>query len=192
MLQMNRVRISYIFSLCLVTILIFSCSPKISRNLLSLLFDGVPSARQDSLILSDRSLDTALAVNLQAMPGDSIIDGTYYHYPFKENYCTSCHDENSKSEMILPEPDLCYSCHEDFSSVFPVVHGPAAGGYCTSCHHPHMSKEAKLLNRNGRLLCLYCHDNQMIARNPAHAETGNTNCTECHNPHGGNDRYMIR
>ena len=192
MRQMNRVRISYIVSLSLVPLLIFSCSPKISRNLLSFIFDGVPSPVQDSLIHSDRSRDTVLTVNLSAMPGDSILDDSFYHYPYKENYCTSCHDENSKSEMILPEPDLCYSCHEDYSTVYTVVHGPAAGGYCTSCHHPHMSKEAKLLNRKGRPLCLYCHDNKLIARNPAHAETGNTDCTECHNPHGGTDRYMIR
>lgn len=192
MLKMNRVRISYIISLCLVTLLIFSCSPKISRNLLSFLFDGVPSARQDSLILSEASPDTAYAVTLPAAAGDSLINDTYFHYPYSENYCTSCHDENSKSEMILPEPDLCYSCHEDYSSVYPVVHGPAAGGYCTTCHHPHMSKEAKLLIRKGRPLCLYCHDIRMIAKNPAHAETGESNCTMCHNPHGGIDRFMIR
>ncbi len=189
---MNRVRISYIISLCLATILIFSCSPKISRNLLSFLFDGVPSAGQDSLILSDAYHDTALAVTLTTTAGDSLRDDIYYHYPYSENYCSSCHDENSKSEMIMPEPALCYTCHEDYSSVFPVVHGPAAGGYCTSCHHPHMSKEAKLLNRKGSTLCLYCHDSKMIAGNPAHDEAGIMNCTVCHNPHGGNDRYLIR
>lgn len=189
---MNRIRISFIISLCLTTILIFSCSPKISRNLLSFLFDGAPSAGQDSLIHSDVFRDTALAVTLTAEACDSLHDDTYYHYPYSENYCSSCHDENSKSEMIMPEPELCYACHEDYSNVYPVVHGPAAGGYCTSCHHPHLSKEAKLLNRKGSALCLYCHESKMIAGNPVHADTGNTNCSECHNPHGGNDRKLIR
>ena len=189
---MIRVRISYIISLCLATIFILSCSPKGSRSLISFLFDGVPSAGQDSLILSGASIDTAPAVTLTATTGDSLRNDTYYHYPYSENYCTSCHDENSSSEMIMPEPDLCYTCHEDYNSVYKVVHGPAAGGYCTSCHHPHMSKEAKLLKRKGRTLCLYCHESNMIAKNPAHSDTGNINCTVCHNPHGGNDRNLIR
>jgi predicted CXXCH cytochrome family protein len=145
---------------------------------------------QDSLILSDASGDTSLAVTLTS--GDSLRDGNYYHYPFSENYCTSCHDENSKSKMIMPEPGLCYTCHEDYSSVYTVVHGPAAGGYCTSCHHPHMSEEAKLLKRKGIALCLYCHESRMIAGNPAHDEAASMNCTGCHNPHGGNDRNLIR
>lgn len=189
---MNRIRISYIISLCLATMLIFSCSPKIGRNLLSFLFDGVPPTTQDSLSAAGHLPDLALSVSLPAMPGDSLRDNTCYHYPYKENYCASCHDENSKSEMIMPEPDLCYACHEDYSTVYTVVHGPAAGGYCTSCHHPHMSEEPKLLLRKGTTLCLYCHDSGLIARNPAHDEATIMNCTDCHNPHGGSDRYLIR
>jgi len=188
----NRIRISYIISFCLAAILVISCSPKVSRNLLSFFFDGVPSAGQDSPGVAGVFPDSALSASLPAMPGDSLRDNTFYHYPYKENYCTSCHDENSSSEMIMPEPDLCYACHEDYSTVYPVVHGPAAGGYCTSCHHPHMSEEAKLLLRKGTALCLYCHDSRMIARNPAHDEAAVMNCTDCHNPHGGNDRYLIR
>ena len=189
---MNRVRIPHIITLCLAILLIHSCSPKIGRNFLSFFFDGAPSAVKDSLILSDSSRDTALAVTITSPAGDSLGDDTYYHYPYSENFCTSCHDENSKSEMIMPEPELCYTCHEDYSTVYPVVHGPAAGGYCTSCHHPHMSKEAKLLKRKEISLCLYCHDSKMVAGNPAHDEAAIMNCTVCHNPHGGNDRYLIR
>jgi len=188
----NRIRISYIISLCLAILLVISCSPKISRNLLGFLFDGVPSARQDSLTFPQSSADTVKVVAAAPTAGDSISDGIFYHYPYSENYCTSCHDENSRSEMIMPEPGLCYTCHEDYSGVYNVVHGPAAGGYCTSCHHPHMSAEPKLLLRKGTALCLYCHDSRMVEKNPAHNEGTVRNCTECHNPHGGNDRYLIR
>ncbi len=190
--MMNRVNFPHIITLCLAIMMIGSCSPKASRNLLSVIFDGVPSNGQESPDVADSLRVPSLAVNIPATPGDSLPDSTYYHYPYKENYCASCHDENSNSEMILPEPDLCYSCHEDYSNVYPAVHGPAAGGYCTSCHHPHMSDKPKLLNRKGSSLCLHCHDSKMISENPAHADSGEKNCTICHNPHGGDDRRLIR
>jgi predicted CXXCH cytochrome family protein len=163
-----------------------------SRSLLAFLFDGVPTDVQDSQPSLETKSDTITGVSVPDAPGDTIRDDTFYHYPYKENYCSSCHDEKSKSEMIMPEPDLCYSCHDDYSSIYNVVHGPAAGGYCTSCHHPHMSADKKLLLRKGNDLCLFCHDSRMVAKNQAHDEAVEMNCTDCHNPHGGNDRNMIR
>lgn len=189
---MKPIIISHIISFCLAALLLHACSPKINRNLLSVFFDGVPAMNSDSVRVTDISPELSSAVNLPAPDSDSLRDGLFYHYPYKENYCNSCHDENSKSEMVMPEPDLCYSCHEDFSSTYNVVHGPAAGGYCTSCHHPHMSDQPKMLKRKGQLLCLYCHDNKMILKNPVHSYIGNSDCTTCHNPHGGNDRSLIR
>ena len=56
------------------------------------------------------------------------------HYPFEEKECMSCHNENSPGEMVLPEPDLCYMCHDDFANQYEVVHGAVVLGMCTSCH----------------------------------------------------------
>ena len=102
-----------------------------------------------------------------------------------------CHDENSMSELIMKEPDLCYICHEDFSEIFNSVHGPVSGGYCTSCHDAHMSKEIKLLKRTGQQICLFCHDSGAVFKNEVHEDIDDSECTLCHNPHGGEDRFIL-
>jgi predicted CXXCH cytochrome family protein len=189
---MRKVQIGNIILFFIIVSIFFSCSPKINRKLLTFFFDGVPKSESDSLNsinengkaeVSSVISDTTLVVRIK--------DELCYHDPYKENDCKSCHDINSITEIIKPEPGLCYNCHDDFRSKYKVIHGPAAGGYCTSCHSPHMTKTAKLLIRTGQQLCLYCHDHKMIMENEMHSDIGDADCTTCHNPHGGDDKYLI-
>jgi predicted CXXCH cytochrome family protein len=168
-----------------------SCSPRISKNVLTFFFDGVPPgdsiqsvpAAEDKIMASDSEILTTEPV--QVNPGYVV------HYPYKEKECYSCHDENSKSELKMPQPELCYSCHDDFSKTYKYVHGPVSAGYCTQCHNAHMSKEKKLLIRTGQQLCLYCHESKSVFKNEAHTDIAESECTLCHNPHGGADRFIL-
>jgi predicted CXXCH cytochrome family protein len=95
-------------------------------------------------------------------------------------------------KLIKNLPELCYQCHEDFSTRFKVLHGPVAGGQCSVCHSPHMSLNADLLVRTGQSQCLHCHESGEIFKTAVHQDNKETNCTECHNPHGGEDRNILR
>jgi len=171
---------------------LFSCAPKVNKSVLSFFFDGVPVQKSDPAV-SERNItgsteqaDSSLALLIRGK------EEIFYHYPYKEKDCISCHDKNSKSELISEEPSLCYTCHDDFKEKYKVLHGPVSGGYCTKCHNPHESENAKLLIRTGQQLCFYCHDSKSIKGGETHSDIGNTDCTECHNAHGGDDRYMIK
>jgi predicted CXXCH cytochrome family protein len=175
----------------MIALLGVACSPRLSNNLLTLFFDGVPV--RDSL----KSVTAAEKRNenpdslLTTLLDRSIRKDYVYHYPYKEKECYSCHDENSKSELLTSQPGLCYKCHDDFSKTYKYVHGPVAGGYCTSCHNPHLAKEKKLLERTGQQLCYYCHDSKDVLKNENHKDIADSECTLCHNPHGGESRFIL-
>jgi predicted CXXCH cytochrome family protein len=168
-----------------------SCSPKPGKNFLTFFFDGVPS--RDSTSQVNGSAARGDAYSAEVFRAEPVVVSTGYvvHYPYKEKECFSCHDEKSKSELIMPQPGLCYTCHDDFSKTYKNVHGPVAGGYCTTCHNAHMSKEKKLLIRTGQQLCFYCHDSKAVLRNEIHKDIADSECTLCHNPHGGEDRFIL-
>jgi predicted CXXCH cytochrome family protein len=181
----------WILALVFLVYLLVSCTPRLSNNFLTFFFDGVPS--HDTL-KNPAGTENKNADNVTAeFRPTPIVENKDYtvHYPYQEKECFSCHDENSKSELILPQPDLCYTCHNDFSKTYKYVHGPVAGGSCTSCHNVHMSKEKKLLIRTGQKLCLYCHDSKSVSKNEAHKDIADTECMLCHNPHGGENKFIL-
>ncbi len=179
-----------LLSLALSAVLV-SCSPRLSNNMLSFFFDGVPP------------LDTVKTMSGQDnrkenrnpeifRPVPIVADNNFsLHPPYKEKECFSCHDENAQSELLMPQPDLCYLCHNDFSKEYKFVHGPVAAGYCTSCHNPHKSELKKLLIRPGQQLCLDCHLSKSVFKNKNHKDIGNSECILCHNPHGGENRFIL-
>jgi predicted CXXCH cytochrome family protein len=183
-------RMRIIIFLLFVTIL-GSCSPKFSKNVLTFFFDGVPA--RDTIKTVTESNSKVDTLNPAVFRTETIVENPDHtiHYPYKEKECNSCHDENSKSELIMPQPELCYTCHDDFSKVYKRVHGPVSAGYCTSCHNAHMSKEKKLLIRSGQQICYYCHESKAVLRNEAHKDIADSECTMCHNPHGGEVRFML-
>jgi predicted CXXCH cytochrome family protein len=164
------------------------CSPKSNYKLLSTLFDGVADPNKvDSIAKVKKSSDSLKTIKVASKTSSKIV-----HPPYQDNGCANCHDKVSKSALNLPQPALCYSCHEDFSKKFTWVHGPAAAGGCTKCHNPHSSDYKKLLRKEGQDLCFSCHDSKDVLKNEIHKEIGETKCTECHNPHGGNDKLILR
>lgn len=171
-----------ITALLLLSLLLAACTPKVRLNVLSFLFDGVPDPTLVSEITPGDSLlfDNSDSLSVEF----TVIPSMYYHYPYQEKECMSCHDQNIVGNLIDSEPGLCYACHEDYNYVFESLHGPVDAGYCTACHEPHMSKNKKLLILKGNELCLQCHIS--YEENPSiyHAEIGDENCITCHNPHG--------
>lgn len=167
------------------------CAPRTGRSLLNFFFDGVPVA--DSMARGGSHDSTVAAVpegeTLASGPeeGPSLV----VHYPYAERECESCHDPASLGSMLEPQPDLCYMCHEDLGSVYPVLHGPVGGGYCTACHDPHSSGEEHLLRRGGRALCLYCHLEKDVLKNEMHEGLDDMACTDCHAPHGGEESNLL-
>lgn len=194
--MLHKVKIKwaiYLLSLLCCGI-IYSCSIQKNHKSLSFFFDGVPYPvdsliRQENVSLEDRIIDIP----------DKIIDSVdlnfrivTYHEPYQFKGCDNCHNRSSVGKMIINEPDLCYQCHEDLSTIFPVLHGPVEGGFCTSCHNPHSSKEKYLLNDEASRLCTYCHNIDELSVMEEHVDGSELLCTSCHNPHGGEDRLMLR
>lgn len=177
--------VKIISGIIVFSIIIYGCSKDISYKTLTFFFDGVPDTnsvkiKEDTLNLTS---DAVTAGDLLKAPETNRV----VHPPFKDKDCSICHYEGT---FTLPQPKLCYQCHDDFATKYPFLHGPVAGGYCTACHHPHMG-EKKLLLREGQDLCLHCHDRERVLKNESHDGIENTNCTECHNPHGGQERTMF-
>jgi predicted CXXCH cytochrome family protein len=175
----------------LILFILVSCSPKRSNRMLSFFFDGVPLKDSVQRSVNGRSFSDSLKTDIFRANPIVSNSGFIVHLPYQEKKCLSCHDEKSKSELRLPQPDLCYSCHSDFSSKYKYVHGPVSSGYCTNCHNAHMSKEKNLLTRTGQQICLLCHDSGLLLKNETHKNNADSDCTLCHNPHGGENRYIL-
>lgn len=171
-----------------ITVFIFGCTSEKQYRVLSFFFDGVPNPNQstEALINQDNCVDSTASVKKDIKPE------YFLHKPYEEEKCKSCHAEGFSNALIKPMPELCYSCHEDFRSKYPILHGPVASGNCTMCHNQHMAKFEKLLDRCGQQICLNCHESNEILKNKMHEQIANRNCTECHSPHGGNNSGMLK
>lgn len=171
-------------ALLLLFMLLAACSPNKQFSVLSFFFDGVPSMEDsvntnpvDTLLLADLDLDSLNYV----MTSDPSM---YYHKPYQEKKCMECHDKNAVGELLYDEPQLCYSCHENFNTKYEKLHGPVDLGFCTVCHEPHMSENKKLQKNSGNALCFPCHVSYEIEQPDTHVEIGDDLCGKCHNPHG--------
>jgi len=165
------------------------CSPEAGKKTLNFFFDGVPEKQfvAQTAVIDSSNLSDSSASEIKIPPKPENV----YHPPYLEKECTACHNLNSMGKFVMPQPQLCYQCHEDFKEIYKVVHGPVAGGYCTACHNPHFTKEKSLLKRTGQKLCLYCHEPGEGFNVESHDGIEDTACTECHNPHGGETRKMF-
>ncbi len=171
----------------LLLILLVACTPGKKLALLSFFFDGVPKEdtnteqlAADSLFREEPLSDSILALAPAAPP-------LYYHKPYLEKNCTACHDKNAVGNLLKPEPELCYGCHENFSTKFKTLHGPVDAGFCSACHLPHMSQNKGLLSAPGNEHCFPCHITYEVKQPPDHVEIGDKRCIKCHDPHGIKD-----
>jgi len=189
--KLNKTADIKIIILIQLLCIVVSCSPKKSNRVASFFFDGVPV--KDTSLLAGNLKNSSDSLNSDVFRAEEMVSSSGFtvHYPYQEKECYSCHDEKSKSDLLMPQPALCYTCHDDFSAKYKKVHGPVASGYCTSCHNAHMSKEKKLLIRTGQQLCLFCHDSAPLLKSETHKDIADEDCILCHNPHGGEDRYIL-
>jgi len=179
-----------ILLLCCLLILV-SCSPGTNYKILSFFFDGVPDPNAPEQTKPDSlSVNAVKPVRVQ-QNRSRFLQENYLHPPYKDKECGDCHDIDQGFKLVEKMPELCFTCHDDFSEEYPVLHGPVAMGACTECHHPHLAKNKKLLKRTGQDLCLYCHDKVDILKNEAHEDLTDDTCTDCHNAHGGEDQYFL-
>lgn len=114
----------------------------------------------------------------------------YPHEPFKDGYCTNCHNPHAsdfRALLVQDERDLCITCHRMGPELArDQVHPPVAGRFCLNCHNPHASEYRGILVDNQRDLCFTCHPSvaplslKPVQHNPFLYD----DCTGCHEPHG--------
>jgi predicted CXXCH cytochrome family protein len=161
-------------------------------NVLSFFFDGVPQEEKNIENPSSDSLLSVLQDSSSTLIAISENPEMHYHQPFQQKNCHACHDQGSVGDLLTDIPDLCYSCHEDYSKKFKYLHGPIEMGFCNSCHKPHMSEAEKLLISPNNQLCFHCHVIYQVKQPESHIEIGDAKCIECHDPHGQNTPYSTR
>ena len=169
--------------------IINACSPEAGKKTLNFFFDGVPSEEMVEQIINNDSLNGIDSTRLNSVAPATL--QITYHMPYLEKECASCHEQYSMGNYVLPQPKLCYQCHENFEDKYKILHGPVEAGYCTACHQPHYGNEKNLLKRIGQDLCKHCHAPGVGFNTKIHEGIEDTNCIECHNPHGGEDRLMF-
>lgn len=102
--------------------------------------------------------------------------------------------KGEKSELTMPETELCWMCHGNLSPQMnsDYTHNPFAKGYCTACHDPHAAKYRVLLTMDERNLCVTCHPiGAQLARAQVHPPVQERWCLNCHDPHGSDWRGIL-
>lgn len=181
-----------IFSFSLAAIILLSaCSTQNTYRALSFFFDGVPNPGDaDKVVLNDSmqlslGLDSTLTIAKNSSPE------VYYHLPYLDKECASCHNQGQMGSLNSPEPGLCFQCHRD-RAMNSFQHGPVSSGYCSNCHHPHKSKMEKLLLQDELLLCFGCHESGTIYENIYHNISDEKECGKCHDAHGSNNHSLLQ
>ena len=174
------------------------CSTPKNYKILSFFFDGVPLPKNDITtstlngeINSNSNIDSTQKKKSDALAAIVPQLTEFVHKPFGDKDCNACHELGRKVILKMDVPDLCYSCHKKFDTLYTELHGPVAGGMCNSCHQPHNSKFQKLLiTENNSDLCYNCHVEADILQNPVHKDK--SACLKCHNPHGGKTNKFLK
>jgi predicted CXXCH cytochrome family protein len=174
--------------LAALVIITWSCSHKT----LSIFFDGVPDPNDTIANGQAYSGNNSNKETGSTNPRADNLQAYFYHPPYQEKECASCHDPKVMGQLLQSVPGLCYQCHDDFATKYKTLHAPVEGGECLSCHSPHLALYKNLLKRPGRQVCFECHDQADILSVEPHTDLDNeTVCTDCHNPHGGEDEYIL-
>jgi predicted CXXCH cytochrome family protein len=185
--------VSIAAALLAAVLLLWACSPERHYQTLSFFFDGVPrpgEAKPVQKVSSQYMRDT--------QPGAISKVKGFFHKPYLENRCTSCHTKD-QSQFLAEQVQktLCSSCHEHDAfqarvAAMKFQHGPVASRSCLACHDPHESLQAHLLVEPMPKLCFTCHEQDQVREDPAHRDIGDRACLDCHDPHGGAARYFLK
>jgi predicted CXXCH cytochrome family protein len=176
----------------LLLIYLSGCTSTHSYKTLSFFFDGVPNPQEK---ISIHKLDSLTKADSTVLKENLIVEAKplmNFHSPYQSKECASCHDQSTMGKFTMPQPELCYQCHDNFKNAYKVLHGPVGGGQCTECHNPHQSLNENLLTRTNQAICTYCHDLEQLIKLEVHRKIKDVSCLECHNPHGGENKNILR
>jgi len=157
---------------------------------LRVFIDGVPPAKGNIPAGAKDGSKVIVTPGIEITAQAQQVPATFYHAPFLEKQCDSCHDTKSSQKLISRTSELCFTCHDDFSKNKKTVHYPVSEGSCLECHDPHQSPNKFILKKPSPQICFNCHEEKDIKANPAHE--GQSNCLECHNPHSSNDEKLLK
>jgi len=145
--------------------------------------------------------DQASAICLKCHSGDALMEWHGNEHALNDVACTDCHKIHQgakpvKKSLKMPEPDLCYSCHQEYQAKanFPSHHPIKEGKMvCSSCHAVHGSTGKGLLKTDERPndLCLNCHARHqgpfVFEHSPVQED-----CGICHDPHGSVANNLLK
>jgi predicted CXXCH cytochrome family protein len=171
-------------------LLLASCDEVERHKALTFFFDGVPPLR------TERPEAQAVGLKDSRAADKAPAGGWHIHEPVKN--CTLCHGAlrragaAGKVQLVAEVPQLCFTCHKEYSALEAWVHGPVATGNCLLCHEPHKAQNEFLLRKAVPDLCYQCHEEQAIRLIKNHAEESYTRCIDCHEGHAGTTRSLLR
>jgi predicted CXXCH cytochrome family protein len=126
-----------------------------------------------------------------------LLFGAFKHGPSAQHQCEVCHriaDETEhRFDLLAPQPDLCYECH-DRPADAPHAHGPVALGLCSVCHDPHSSANEFMLPEAGNDLCFMCHsemERHVRSSSVGHQVIEERGCIACHDAHQADHRFQL-
>jgi len=189
---------SAVLSVCALLLIcaLSSCSPITRHQVLTTIFDGVPSMPPAEQICTEYAAEV-LAKDRDEREGKGKVVATAQqasaHKPYSEKRCDDCHDKTTESGFVAKsKTELCFVCHFDFIKG-SYVHGPVAVGDCLACHDPHTSVLPSLLKVRSADICAVCHkeQRQALALHTS-AATHALVCVNCHSPHYGNVPYFLK
>lgn len=165
-------------------------TPEQKYRLLSFLFDGVPQLQSSESLKAAAGPDGVVIA--EAIPWRRNSVQWVVHDPYDGEDCGECHASELSNELVLPQQELCWSCHdqEDFGG--EVLHGPVAAGRCDGCHNPHRTRFESLLVVEPGVLCDQCHDQSTFPSVGEHRTEQGDDCIECHDPHASDRDFMLR
>ena len=115
--------------------------------------------------------------------------------------CTDCHSihhpETEQVLLKLPQPQLCYSCHQARRADFemPSHHKVNEGMVqCTDCHNPHGTPLPNQLRASDAAdaICYTCHVDKRGPFVYEHEAVKVDGCLTCHNPHGSSNPHLLK
>jgi len=159
------------------------CGAQTRRKVLTTLFDGVPSPKEETGAESSATPSRAAAAK-QSLPAPT------EHEPYRAKSCGECHVVAAANGLVAPKTEICLRCH-DFKPDKKYLHPPFESGECLECHDPHSSRYPRLLRAAVEGVCGGCHDAETLAGVAAHKDTRGA-CTSCHDPHGSDKEHFLK
>ena len=176
--------------------IVAGCDRAARHKVLTFFFEGVPpldSNRQAAGTQTVAEESPALAAANQKAVRIDRQTGASRHEPSKD--CYQCHMKQggwNQERLAEPLPELCYSCHTNYSAAGGYLHGPVAVGECLFCHDAHQSKYLHLQKTPQPQLCYQCHLPEDLESVAQHQNVERQICTECHDPHIGSTRNFLK